>query len=126
MDQQADRVGRVSLVGRVTQVGPISNMDRRTYQASWVDRVSRVSSTEQKIGGSSRVANTRVWVTENLANTESRVMENSANTESRATENSQTQKAGLGKIQLTQKTGLYRTRGARNQKKEKVLLQAKG
>jgi hypothetical protein len=37
-----------------------------------------------------------------------------------------TRKVGLRKIQLTWKTGLYRTLGARNWKKEKVLLQAKG
>jgi hypothetical protein len=37
-----------------------------------------------------------------------------------------TRKAGLLKIWLTQKMGLYMTRGARNRKKEKVLLQAKG
>jgi hypothetical protein len=37
-----------------------------------------------------------------------------------------TQKARLWKIRLTRKTGLYRTRGARNQKNEEVLLQAKG
>jgi hypothetical protein len=37
-----------------------------------------------------------------------------------------TQKVGLRKNWLTRKTGLYRTRGARNKKKEKVLLQAKG
>jgi hypothetical protein len=37
-----------------------------------------------------------------------------------------TRKAGLQKIRLTQKIGLYRTRGARNQNKEKMLLQTKG
>jgi hypothetical protein len=51
---------------------------------------------KQKIGGSSRVANT-----------ESRIMENSANTK----------KLGYGRL---------RGGGARNRKKEKVLLQAKG
>jgi hypothetical protein len=51
LDRQADRVGRVS---------PRSSMDQRTDQASRVYRVSRVSSTEQKIGGSSHVANTEV------------------------------------------------------------------
>jgi hypothetical protein len=35
-------------------------------------------------------------------------------------------RAGLRRIWLTQKTGLCKTHGARNWKKEKVLLQAKG
>jgi hypothetical protein len=35
------------------------------------------------MGGSSRVANTKSRITQNLANTENRVMETSANTESR-------------------------------------------
>jgi hypothetical protein len=87
MDQQVDQVGRVSWVGRVTQVSPSSSTDQQIDQASWVDRVSRVSCMEQKIGGSSRVTNTEVRVMENSANTESWVTENSAKTESRAKEN---------------------------------------
>jgi hypothetical protein len=84
MDRQVDRVGRVNWVGQVTRVSPSSSMDQRTDQAS---RVNRVGSTEQEIGGSSRVANMKVWVTENSANMESQIMENSANMESQATEN---------------------------------------
>jgi uncharacterized membrane protein YqiK len=56
-------------------------MDRRA------DQVSRVSNMEQKIGGSSRVANMESQVLENLANTEGRFTENSANTESQDMEN---------------------------------------
>jgi hypothetical protein len=82
MDRQADQLGRVSRVGRITRVSPSSCMDRRTNQAS------RVGGTEQKIGGSNHVANTKVQVMENSVNMESWVIENLANTESRATENS--------------------------------------
>jgi hypothetical protein len=49
-------------------------------------------------------ANMERWATENLANTKSRVMENLVNMENRIIQDS----------------------GARNRKKEKVLLQAKG
>jgi hypothetical protein len=57
--------------------------------------------------GMKNSANTESWVAQNLANTESRVMKNSANME-----NQVMQDWGGG--------------GAGNQKKEKVLLQAKG
>jgi hypothetical protein len=43
---------------------------------------------EQKIGGSSRIANMERRVMENSANTKTRVTENSANTKSRVTQNS--------------------------------------
>jgi hypothetical protein len=70
-------------------------------------RVNRVGNTEQKIGGSSRVVNTKSWVVQNLTNTERRLAENSANTKSWVMQDS-----GGG--------------GARNQKQKKVLLQPKG
>jgi hypothetical protein len=69
-------------VSRVTRVSRNSSPDRRT------DRVSRVGNIEQKIGGSSWVANMESRVIENSANMESRVTENLANTESRVTQNS--------------------------------------
>jgi hypothetical protein len=74
MDWQADRLSRV------TQVSPNSSPDR------WTDWVSWVGDTEQKMGGSSRVADTESQVTQNSANTESRVMKNSANTENQVTQ----------------------------------------
>jgi hypothetical protein len=77
-DQQTDQVDRV------TQVSPSSNTDRRIDQSS---QISWVGSTEQKIGGSNRIANTDVRVMENSANTKSRIMKNSANMESWAIEN---------------------------------------
>jgi hypothetical protein len=97
MDRQADRVGQA------TRVSPNSSTDQQTDQVSQVSRDSRVGNTEHKKGGSSRVANTEVWVMDNLANTESRVTENSVNMENWVVQDS----------------------GARNQRKENVLLQAK-
>jgi hypothetical protein len=90
---QVNRVSKTeqhypSQVSQVTWVRTSSSTDQRTYEASRVNRVSRVGSMEQKTGGSSRVANTEVQVIENSANTKSWITENSANTESRATENS--------------------------------------
>jgi hypothetical protein len=73
MDQQADRVGRVSWVGQVTLVSPNSSTDR------WIDQVSRVDDMLQKKGGSSHVANSESRIMENSPNTESRITENSAN-----------------------------------------------
>jgi hypothetical protein len=73
MDRQVDRVS------------PNSSPDR------WIDRVNQVCQVgdmEQKMGGSSRVANTKSRITENSANTENRVMENLANTENRVTQDS--------------------------------------
>jgi hypothetical protein len=81
-DQQADRVSRV------TQVSPNNSPDRRTDQVSRVNRVSQVGATEQKMRGSSQVANMERQVTQNSANTESRVTENSANTENRVMQDS--------------------------------------
>jgi hypothetical protein len=101
------RVNRVSKieqqyldwVSQATHVSQNSNMDRQADRVSWVirvspnsspdewtDRVSWVGNTEQKIGGSSRVANTESRVTENSASTESWVIENSAKTESQVTQ----------------------------------------
>jgi hypothetical protein len=90
-------------------------MDRQTDLVCRVNWVSRVGNTEQKIGGSSRAANTEVWVMENLANTESWITENSANTESRAIKNSANMESWVTKIRLTQKTRLYMTRGGGGQ-----------
>jgi hypothetical protein len=59
------------------------------------------------------------WVTHNLANMESRVTKNSGNTESRVVENSANRENWV--MQDSGKGG-----GARNWKKEKVLLQEKG
>jgi hypothetical protein len=94
MDRQADRVSQV------TWVSPNSSPDR------WIDRVNqvcRVGDMEQKMGGSSRVANTKSRITENSANTENRVMKNLANTEN----------------QLMQDSGGRKP-------EEEVLLQARG
>jgi hypothetical protein len=52
-----------------------------------VNRDRRVGNTEQKTGGSSRVAKMEIRVIENLANTESRVTQNLTNTESQVTQN---------------------------------------
>jgi hypothetical protein len=72
-------VNRVSKMGqhyprRVNRVSQNSNTDQQANRVSWV------GNTVQKKGGSSHVANTDVWVTENSANTESWITENSANT----------------------------------------------
>jgi hypothetical protein len=75
-DQQADRVSWVS---------QNSSMNRWADRVSRVNCVSRAGNMEQKIGGSSQVANTGSLVTENSANLESRVTQNLANTESRVT-----------------------------------------
>jgi hypothetical protein len=81
---------------------------------------------EQKTGGSSRVANTEVQVTENSANTESRAMENSANTESRAMENSANTKSRVTENFVDTKNWVIQDSGGKKPKKEKVLLQSKG
>jgi hypothetical protein len=67
------------------------------------------------MGGFSRVVNTESRVVKNSANTQSYVMENSANTESWATKNL-----------VNMENRVMQDSGARNRKKEKVLLQAKG
>jgi hypothetical protein len=84
----SSRVNRVSKMGqhymcRVSRVNQNNSMDWQADQVGWVsqnsridrraNRVSRVSNTEQKTGGSSQVANTERRVMENLANTESHV-----------------------------------------------------
>jgi hypothetical protein len=79
---RGENSGNPSWVNRVIQD---NSTDR---QADRVSQNSRVGNTELKIGGSSRVTNTKSWVMENLANTESRVTQNSANTESQVTKNS--------------------------------------
>jgi hypothetical protein len=94
--QQADRVTWVSH----------GNGDSNPKSGN-SSRVNRVGNTEQKIGGSSRVVNTKSWVVQNLTNTERRLAENSANTKSWVMQDS-----GGG--------------GAKNQKQKKVLLQPKG
>jgi hypothetical protein len=115
---------------RVSQVSQDNSMDRQADRVSqgrstdrWAVRVSRVGNTLKKMGGSSLVANTKSWVTENLANMESRVTQNSANTESWVTENSTNMKSRVTqnsanteswvtqKIWLTWKTRLSKTRG---------------
>jgi hypothetical protein len=64
------------------------------------------------------LANTKSWVTKNLATMESRITENLADMESRVTESlANTEK------RVMQDSG---GGGVRNQKKENVLLQAKG
>jgi hypothetical protein len=69
-----------------------------------------------------------VQVTESLANMKSRIMKNSVNMKSQATENLANTKSRVTENLVNTKTRLYRTRGrgARNRKKEKVLLQAEG
>jgi hypothetical protein len=116
-DRQAD------WVGQATQVRPSSNTDQRTYQVS---RVSRVGNTKHKKevpvvlltqkSGLRRIRPTRkaglqkIWLTQKAGLQKIWL----------------TRKIGLWKIRLTQKIGLYRIWGARNRKKENVLLQAKG
>jgi hypothetical protein len=103
-------------VDRVTRVG-WGNRDSNPKSGNSI-RVNRVGNTEQKIGGSRRVVNTESQVVENLANTKSQVAENSAKKESRAMENSVNMEN-----RVMQDLG---GGGARNRKKENVLLQAKG
>jgi hypothetical protein len=100
MDQQADRVGRVSQVGQVTRVSPSSSTDQRTDQVSWVNHVSY---TEQKKGGSNCVANTESQITKNSANTKSQIMKNSTNTENRVTQDSGSKKPEDGKCAAPRK-----------------------
>jgi hypothetical protein len=124
-------------VGQVTRVSPSSSADQRIDQVCLVDQVRQVDSTEKKTGGSNRVANMEVrvtensantesWVKENLANMESRVVENLANTENQATENSANTENQVTEDSVNMGNWVMQDSGARNQKKKKVLLQAKG
>jgi hypothetical protein len=81
---------------------------------------------EQKIGGSSRVANTESQVMENSANTESWVMENLVNTESRVIQNSTNMKSRVTENLANTKNRVMQDLGVGNRKKENVMLQAKG
>jgi hypothetical protein len=120
VSQNSNTDWQADWVGRVTRISPSSSMDRQTNQAS------RVSSVEKKTRGSSRVANTKVRVTENSTNTESRAMENSANTENRAMENSANTESWVTENFVDTKNWVIQDSGGKKPKKEKVLLQSKG
>jgi hypothetical protein len=90
----------------VSQVSQNSSIDRWADQVSRVNQAREVANTEQKIGGSSQVANMESRVTENSTNMECRVTKNAANTESRIIEIQLTRKVGLHRIRLTRKAGL--------------------
>jgi hypothetical protein len=81
--------GRINQVSKTEQHYPIlvSQVSQNSSTDQRAGRVTRVGNMEQKIGGSSWVANMESWVMENSANTESRVTENLGNMESLITEN---------------------------------------
>jgi hypothetical protein len=83
----SSRVNQVSKMEQhyLSWVSWVSRVNQNSSTNRCVGRVSQVGNPVQKIGGSSRVANTESRVMENLANMESHVMEYSANTESQVT-----------------------------------------
>jgi hypothetical protein len=83
---------------------------------------------EQKIGGSSRVVNTKSQDAKNSANTESRVAENSTNMKDWATENLVNTEIQVMEDSVNMENWVMQDSGggARNRKKENALLQAKG
>jgi hypothetical protein len=109
----------VSRVGRVSQN---SSTDRR---ADRVNRVSRVGNTEQKIGGSSRVANTESRVMENLANTENQVTQNLANTESWVTQNLANTESRVMENLANMKNRVMQDSGGRKPEEEKGATPSK-
>jgi hypothetical protein len=118
------RAGLTKLAETATHTGKqieLARLPRLAQTAAWIDGQIRLAgltglatrSIKKEV--SVMLLTRKVWVMENLANTESRVTENSANMESWVTEN----------LDNTENQ-VIQDLGARNQKKEKVLLQAKG